>query len=108
MLLQVNNPNTKIKVVFSKMGDMRFISHLDLMRLFQRAVRRAELPVTITKGFSPRIKMSIVRALKLGVESAGEEALFYLDRKLAPQAFMDAINAKLPDGVKVMSAEEIV
>ena len=83
---------------------MRFISHLDLMRLFHRASRRAGLPSTITKGFSPRIKMSIIKALKLGVESENEEAVFYMDEKLSPREFTDAINAKLPDGVKVVSA----
>ena len=87
---------------------MRFISHLDLMRLFHRALRRAGLPVTITKGFSPRIKMSIMKALKLGVESASEEALFYMDEKVAPGEFLARINAKLPDGVKITSAEETV
>ena len=52
---------------------MRFISHLDLMRLFQRALRRVGLSVEITKGFSPHLKISIVRALKLGLESDNEE-----------------------------------
>lgn len=83
---------------------MRFISHLDLMRLFHRALRRAGLPAVITKGFSPHIKMSVMKALKLGVESASEEAVFYMTEKLPPQSFVDAINAKLPDGVKVVSA----
>lgn len=87
---------------------MRFISHLDLMRLFHRALRRAGLPVTITKGFSPRIKMSVVKALKLGVESLSEEALFYTDDKVSPEEFKDRINAKLPDGVKITSAEEML
>jgi radical SAM-linked protein len=96
----------KLKAVFSKTGDMRFISHLDLMRLFHRASRRAGLPAVITKGFSPRIKMSVAKALKLGVESRSEEAVFYMDSKLEPQSFADAINAKLPDGVQVMSARE--
>jgi len=94
----------KLKAIFSKTGDMRFISHLDLIRLFHRALRRAGLPAAITRGFSPRIKMSITRALKLGVESASEEAVFYMDEKLAPQNFVDAVNAKLPDGIKVISA----
>ncbi|MFH1753673.1 MAG: TIGR03936 family radical SAM-associated protein [Candidatus Omnitrophota bacterium] len=97
----------KLRAVFSKTDDMRFISHLDLLRLFHRALRRAGLPATITKGFSPRVKMSITKALKLGVESRCEEALFYIDERIDPQAFMDAINAKLPDGVKVLSVEEI-
>ena len=99
--------NYKLKAIFSKMNDMRFISHLDLLRLFHRALRRAGLPVTITKGFSPRIKMSITKALKLGVESTREEAVFHMDEKIEPQFFTDAVNAKLPDGVKILTAEEI-
>lgn len=86
---------------------MRFISHLDLMRLFHRALRRADLPVVITKGFSPRVKMSITKALKLGVASENEEAVFYMEEKLVPQNFAKRLNAKLPDGVKVTGAEEI-
>ena len=87
---------------------MRFISHLDLVRLFQRALRRADFPVTMTKGFSPRIKMSITKALKLGVESSREEAVFYMDEKLSPQDFVARINVKLPDGVKVVAIEEMI
>lgn len=83
---------------------MRFISHLDLMRLFHRALRRAGLPVAITRGFSPRIKMSLMKALKLGVESSSEEALFYMNEKLETQEFITRLNTKLPDGIKVMSA----
>lgn len=83
---------------------MRFISHLDLMRLFQRASRRANLPVTVTKGYSPHLKISITRALKLGVESRGEEAIFYMDEMVAPEEFTIAINGKLPDGVKIIKS----
>ena len=83
---------------------MRFISHLDLMRLFHRASRRAGLPSTITKGFSPRIKLSIMKALKLGLESRSEEALFYMDEKLSPEEFLTRFNAKLPNGIKVINA----
>lgn len=90
--------------MFSKTGDMRFVSHLDLMRLFQRASRRAGLPVTVTKGYSPHLKISITRALKLGVESRGEEAVFYMDEMVAPEVFTSAMNDKLPDGVTVLKA----
>ena len=95
----------RLKVIFSKNGDLRFISHLDLMRLFQRAARRARLPVTITKGFSPHLKMSITKALKLGVASQSEEAVFYMDVGLEPQSFIQSMNAALPEGVKVEKAE---
>ena len=87
---------------------MRFISHLDLIRLFQRALRRAGLPVTITKGFSPRLKVSITKALKLGIESTSEEALVYLDEKVSAKDFMGLINKQLPDGVHVTGAEEMI
>ena len=71
--------NQKLKLRFAKRGMMRFISHLDLMRLFQRAARRAALPVTISKGFSPHPRISIQPALKLGMESDALEAFFKLD-----------------------------
>jgi radical SAM-linked protein len=87
---------------------MRFISHLDLVRLFQRALRRSLLPVTITKGFSPRLKVSITKALKLGVESASEEAVICLDEKVDAKSFTDIINKQLPYGVKVIGSEEMV
>ena len=87
---------------------MRFISHLDLVRLFQRASRRAKLPVTVTKGFSPRLKISITKALKLGVESVGEEVVFGFDKDIVPEEFVSSINNKLPEGVLVLRAEEIV
>lgn len=97
----------RLKVLFSKTDDMRFVSHLDLLRLFQRASRRAGLPVVVTQGFSPHLKISITRALKLGVESQGEEAVFSMEKELMPRNFVDAMNAKLPCGVKVISAEEM-
>ena len=87
---------------------MRFISHLDLVRLFQRASRRAKLPVTVTKGFSPRLKISITKALKLGVESVSEEVVIGFDKNIVPEEFMLSMNNKLPEGVKVLRAEEMV
>ena len=87
---------------------MRFVSHLDLIRLFQRALRRAGLPVTITKGFSPRLKVSITRALKLGLESDREEAVIYLDEPVETEKFVNSINGQLPEGVRVTGAEASV
>lgn len=94
-----------MQVVFTKEKDMRYISHLDLMRLFQRAVRRAALPVTITQGFSPHYKISVSRALKLGLESMNEDAVFSLTRALEPAEFMERLNNKLPEGVQVVNAQ---
>ena len=87
---------------------MRFVSHLDLMRIFQRALRRAGLPVTATQGFSPRLKVSITRALKLGLESLREEAVICVDYPVEAEKFIRDLNEKLPEGVKVTGVKEIV
>lgn len=86
---------------------MRYISHLDLMRLLQRALRRASLPVMITQGFSPHLKVSIPKALKLGVESRSEEMTVHMSRDTDINEFRESLNANLPDGVRITSAQEI-
>ena len=78
---------------------MKFISHLDLMRLFMRAVRRAGLPIKMTEGFSPHPKISLKRALKLGVESDNEEATFVLRETISPQEFKQRLQKQLPEGI---------
>ena len=91
----------KITAGFSKTGDMRFISHLDLMRLFQRALRRVDMPVMITEGFSPHLKISIKRALKLGLESHDEELEVHMAKKVEPALFKESLNKNLPDGIRI-------
>lgn len=96
----------KIKAIFSKTGAMRFISHLDLMRLFQRAMRRADLPVVITKGFSPHLRISMPRALKLGLESDSEELTVSLSAAVTADGFMKSMNNNLPGGVRILKVME--
>lgn len=84
---------------------MRYVSHLDLMRLFQRASRRAGLPVAMTKGYSPHLKISIQRALKLGVESSSEEAVFSMQGAVDEKDFLCRMNAELPGGVRILKVE---
>ena len=82
---------------------MRFISHLDLMRLFQRALRRAGLPIAMTEGFSPHPKISFKSALKLGVESDNEEALFHINGWMKPEEFRERLQGQLPEGIRINS-----
>jgi radical SAM-linked protein len=91
----------RLRCTFSKRGLAVFISHLDLMRLFQRSARRANLPVALTKGFNPHLKISITKALKLGKESDSLEAVFDLDSKVDPEKFKAALNAELPEGIEI-------
>jgi radical SAM-linked protein len=93
----------KITFNFSKKGKLKFISHLDLMRLFTRAFRRADMPLKISEGFSPHPKFSIKRALKLGVESDNEEASVILKELLSIEDFQGRLQAQLPEGIQVKS-----
>jgi len=93
----------KIEVTFCKKGVLRFISHLDIVRLFQRAVRRAGLPVTISRGFTPHYRIGFSNALKLGVESESEKAVFSMDAWMDPDEFKNRINEKLPEEVRIIT-----
>ena len=95
----------KINFVFAKKGAMKYISHLDLMRLFTRAMRRADLPMKITEGFSPHPKFSIKRALKLGLESESEEASIVLKERVSPENFKDKLQKQLPEGIEIKNVE---
>lgn len=94
-----------VDFIFSKKGDMKYISHLDLMRLFTRAFRRADLPLKFSEGFSPRPKLSIKKALKLGVESEEESASIILTENITPEEFCGRLAAKLPEGIEIKTAK---
>ena len=89
------------RALFEKVGTARFISHLDLMRLFQRAFKRAGLPLTHTQGFNPRPSVSIALPLSLGAESHCELLDFDLESPVPPERIRDRLNAALIDGVRV-------
>lgn len=91
------------RLLFEKTGNAVWISHLDLMRMFQRAFKRAGLPLTHTQGFNPRPSVSIALPLSVGVESKCE----LLDFALAAEGIYcneikDRLNNALVDGVSVL------
>lgn len=89
------------RALFEKVGTARFISHLDLMRLFQRAFKRAGLPLTHTQGFNPRPSVSIALPLSLGAESHCELLDFDLESPVPLEGIRDRLNAALIDGIRV-------
>lgn len=91
--------------VFEKKDDLIFISHLDVLRLLSRAVRRAELPARLSEGFSPRFKISLKRALKLGVASSDEEGEILLAEKLEPSVIRSRWNEALPAGLRIRDVQ---
>lgn len=89
------------RALFEKVGTARFISHLDLMRLFQRAFKRAGLPLTHTQGFNPRPSVSIALPLSLGAESNCELLDFDLESPVPLEDIRNQLNAALIDGIRV-------
>lgn len=65
----------EIRIKFAKIGNMRFIGHLDIMRFFQKVMRKSALPVKYSEGFSPHQIMSFASPLGMGIEGLGEYLL---------------------------------
>ena len=94
------------RALFEKTGNARYISHLDLMRLFQRAFKRAGLPLKHTQGFNPRPSVSIALPLSLGVESLCELLDFDLEVPVDCGEIRDKLNTSLVEGVHVREVYE--
>ena len=97
----------RIRIRFTETGKVRFVSHRDVARLFERAMRKLRLPVAYSEGFSPRPKLSFGLALSVAHESDAE----YLDVELTEPIDVDdlprALSAALPDGIDVVGAAEL-
>ena len=85
----------------SKTGEMVYLSHLDLMRLLSRAARRAGVPVALTQGFSPRPRIRLQRAVKLGVSFEDEPGEMVLKDLVAPGELTERLRRALPEGICV-------
>ncbi|WDV44680.1 TIGR03936 family radical SAM-associated protein [Clostridiaceae bacterium M8S5] len=96
-----------IRAKFKKGGYLKYISHLDLMRLMYRALRRADIPVVYTQGFNPQPRISFATALSLGVESEGEYIDIELGEKINEEEFVQRLNHSLPEGIEIIKAKYI-
>lgn len=93
----------RLRGYFGKLGDMALVGHLDLVRLFDRAIRRAALPISFTGGFHPSPRMSIAQALPLGATSSGEIIDFELTQAVSPEEFQHRLSQELPSDLPIYS-----
>ncbi len=91
----------KIRVRFSKTGNMKYIGHLDVMRYFQKAVKRAGIDIAYTEGFSPHPVMSFALPLGVGVTSEGEYMDIQVKSSLSSKESIDALNRVMTEGFAV-------
>jgi len=100
-------PQQRICVTFSRGTELKYISHLDVMRLWQRALRRAGMPLVYSQGFNPHPRISIAAPLAVGVTSEGELMDVFLQRKVSAEFFAKAMGQQLPAGVSISSVKEL-
>jgi radical SAM-linked protein len=97
-----------IRLKFTKGNEVKYISHLDLMRVFQRAIRRTGIPIAYSSGFNPHQELSFGAPLSLGVTSNAE----YVDIKLAEamdvQEIKERLNGSLPEGIRILGGISMV
>ncbi|KAM3092276.1 TIGR03960 family B12-binding radical SAM protein [Phormidesmis sp. 146-35] len=97
----------RLRVWLGKTGEMALVSHLDLMRLFDRAIRRASIPITFTGGFHPNPRIIPANALPLGTTSSGEIVDFELTEAIEPALFQAKLAAQLPADMPIYRVEAV-
>ena len=97
----------RIQITFSKQGALRYTGHLDLHKLWERAARRAELPLAYSQGFHPQPKMNLASALPLGFSSRCEVLDMRLERDTPLDGLGDKLNATMPTGIRILEITQV-
>ena len=96
----------KVRIKFSKQGNLRFVGHLDMMRYFQKAFRRSGLPISYSEGFSPHQIMSFAAPLGMGLEGRGEDFDIRVPDEGTPVSSDEAVerlNDEMAEGLQILS-----
>jgi radical SAM-linked protein len=97
----------RIRITFVKQGALRYTGHLDLHKLWERAARRAELPLAYSQGFHPQPKMNMAAALPLGFSSRCEVMDMKLEQDIQLENLPTRLNNTLPSGLQVVDVEQV-
>lgn len=97
----------KVRIKFRKYGVLKFIGHLDVMRFFQKVMRRAEIPIAFTGGYSPHMIMSFASPLGIGLTSEGEYVDIELAEPISSEEAVKRMNAVMVEGMEIISFRQI-
>jgi radical SAM-linked protein len=92
---------------YTKSESVRWLGHLDILRAFERALRRTDLHVSFSQGFNPRIRINFASPLGTGITGDAEPAVIELDDAMQPGEVEAALNAVLPPGIRIHGCEDI-
>ena len=97
----------RMRVTFATADTVKYVGHLDMHRAWERAIRRARLPLAYTQGFNPQARLQFAAALPVGFTGQGEVADVFLNETLAPAEFLSRLTAALPPGIRPLRAEPV-
>jgi len=97
----------RLRVTFSRGEELKYLSHLDVMRLWERALRRAALPLSYSQGFSPHAKISIAAPLPLGVTGERELMDIVFQRRVSPYLVQKSLADQLPVGMNIIGMVQV-
>lgn len=103
-MVQINNSPINLRVKFQKIGNLQYVSHLDLFRTMNKIIVRAELPLWYTEGFNPKPKIVFAAPLSIGTESVTEFVDIRLFEKISPEEALERINRNTTEELKALSA----
>ncbi|MFC2044621.1 TIGR03936 family radical SAM-associated protein [Chloroflexota bacterium] len=97
----------RLRIRFSRREEIKFISHLDMIRLWERAFRRAQVALAYSEGFSPHPRISLAAPLAVGVTSDVELMDVFIARHISPHWFIATTSRQLPDGIRILQVYPI-
>jgi len=97
----------RLRVRFSRGQEVKFISHLDIMRLWQRALQRAGIPLAYSEGFNPHPRISLAAPLAVGITSETELMDIFCTKVVSPHWFIAAVSQQMPPGIEILQAHQV-
>lgn len=106
--MEVNypQPQQRLRITFSQQGALRYVGHLDVVRTWERALRRARVPLAYSAGFNPDPRLFFASGLPLGATGQAELVDVVLNQPMEPAAFLAAVNAEMPPGLHLLDVAE--
>lgn len=97
----------RLRITFSKQGPLRYTGHLDLHKIWERAARRAELPLTYSQGFHPHPQIQLAAALPLGFSSRCEVVDLKLNEPIPLEGLVGRLQNAVPSGLRILAVESV-
>ena len=97
----------RLRIRSSRGAELKFLSHLDSIRLWERAFRRAGIPLAYSEGFTPHPRISLALPLSVGMTSETEIMDVFVSRWIQPQSFIDRVKEQLPQGIAILDVSAI-